>query len=389
MRRVVLSPLSGLLTTAALILLAAASTAEAQVTPAAGYTPPDDTPSIRIGVTIFGDYTVQTEPKGTDVDGNEFTPNSFNITRAYLNVTGSISHLIAFRVTPDIVRETAGTTTHAVRQLRLPVEVRLRAVQPRRLDAARLLDPLRDATDTVDRLHRQRVPLPVPGSDAGRPGRHPLVVGPGRNVSTTTSPATTATCTRGFYNGENYNRPEANDQKAFMVRGTVRPLPMHAILRGLRVTGFYDFDAYVQDAERRRGIVGVTFENPYVNAGLNGVWTKDQTRVINPELDGSGYSIWATPKTAKGYGWEGLLRFDHLEQGQANTVDGERNRTIAGIAYWFPHQGNVATALLARLRAGRQRSLREPGASRREAVGGAHVREFLRVRLKPDATFSY
>lgn len=29
----------------------------AQVTPAAGYTPPDDTPAFKIGATIFGDYT--------------------------------------------------------------------------------------------------------------------------------------------------------------------------------------------------------------------------------------------------------------------------------------------------------------------------------------------
>src|SRR5262245_42505668 len=88
------------------VLLAAASTATAQVTPAAGYVPPDDTPSIRVGTTIYADYTVTDEPKGTDLDGNEFTPNSFNVGRAYLNVTGNISHLIAFRVTPDISRET-------------------------------------------------------------------------------------------------------------------------------------------------------------------------------------------------------------------------------------------------------------------------------------------
>ncbi len=83
-----------------------AGSADAQVTPAAGYTPPDDTPAIRIGATIFADYTVTTEPKQTDVDGNTFTPSAFNIGRAYLNVTGQINHMIAFRVTPDIVRET-------------------------------------------------------------------------------------------------------------------------------------------------------------------------------------------------------------------------------------------------------------------------------------------
>src|SRR5215218_10123106 len=80
--------------------------AAAQVTPAAGYTPPDDTPAIRVGATLFLDYTVQTKPKTTDADGNEVTFNSFNVGRAYLNLTGQINHIIQFRVTPDIVRET-------------------------------------------------------------------------------------------------------------------------------------------------------------------------------------------------------------------------------------------------------------------------------------------
>jgi len=44
--------------------------ATAQVTPAAGYTPPDDTPVIRVGMTLFPTYTFQTDPKITDADGN-------------------------------------------------------------------------------------------------------------------------------------------------------------------------------------------------------------------------------------------------------------------------------------------------------------------------------
>src|SRR5216684_2403574 len=81
---------------AAFTLYAAA--AFAQVTPAAGYTPPDDTPSIRVGATIFADYTYQQNPKITDTDGNSVNFNSFNVTRSYINVTGNISHLLAFRV---------------------------------------------------------------------------------------------------------------------------------------------------------------------------------------------------------------------------------------------------------------------------------------------------
>ena len=79
--------------------------ASAQVTPAAAYTPPDDTPSIRVGMTLYPTYTYQTDPKITDADGNAVSRNSFDVTRAYLNITGNISHIVAFRITPDITRE--------------------------------------------------------------------------------------------------------------------------------------------------------------------------------------------------------------------------------------------------------------------------------------------
>src|SRR3954470_2548850 len=88
------------------LLIAVAAPAAAQVTPAAGYTPPDDTPSIKVGVTIFADYTVIQQPKITDADGNAGTLNAFQIGRSYINLTGNISHAIAFRLTPDIARET-------------------------------------------------------------------------------------------------------------------------------------------------------------------------------------------------------------------------------------------------------------------------------------------
>jgi len=46
------------------------SIASAQVTPAAGYTPPDDTPSIRVGAVIYADYSYTLDPKTSDADGN-------------------------------------------------------------------------------------------------------------------------------------------------------------------------------------------------------------------------------------------------------------------------------------------------------------------------------
>ena len=85
----------------------------AQVTPAAGYTPPDDTPTIKVGATIFTEYSYQDEPLASAVDGTTtktYHPAAFNVTRAYINITGNISHNVSFRVTPDVSRLTTTTT---------------------------------------------------------------------------------------------------------------------------------------------------------------------------------------------------------------------------------------------------------------------------------------
>jgi hypothetical protein len=45
-----------------MVLLALPALAQAQVTAAAGYTPPDDTQSIKVGALIFYDYTYTKTP---------------------------------------------------------------------------------------------------------------------------------------------------------------------------------------------------------------------------------------------------------------------------------------------------------------------------------------
>ena len=80
---------------------------------------------------------------------------------------------------------------------------------------------------------------------------------------------------------------------------------------------------------------------------------------LAPKLDGDGFSVWVTPKTPKGYGWEGLLRFDHLSQEQAtSTATGNAIAPSPGIAYWFPRQGAVSAAILFDFEQRRQPRLR-------------------------------
>ena len=315
----------------------------AQITPAAGYTPPDDTPSIRVGAVIFADYSFTQNPKTTDTDGNAIHANAFNVGRSYINITGNISHLVAFRITPDITRETNTASSlggsmvfrvkYAYAQFNLDdwmtkgSYARFGIQQTPWLDFAEGIYRYRfQGTMFVEREGY------FASADAGASFHYQL-------------PSNYGDVHVGVYNGENYNKAETNDRKALQVRATVRPFAKGLmLLRGLRATAFYDADSYVKSAPRNRFIGGLNFEHAYLNAGFEYLDTKDQTSALRaPEIDGQGYSIWATPKSPRGF--EGLLRYDHLKP-NARFDSQVRNRTILGVAYWFPRQGSVSSAMM-------------------------------------------
>jgi hypothetical protein len=326
-----------------MVLSCGAGTALAQNAPA---TPPaatpDDTPSIRVGATLFADYTYTQSPEATDADGNTYNPSQFNVTRSYINITGNISHIVAFRFTPDITRET-GTGSSLNGSLTFRVKYAFAQVN---LDDwmekgswVRFGIHQTPWVDFEEGIYRYRFQGQVfseregylSSSDAGASFHYNF-------------PSNYGEVHVGVYNGENYNRPEVNGQKAFEVRGSARPFANGAaLLRGVRVHGFYNGDSYVPDGPRHRGLFSTTFEHIYVNAGFEYLDTTDRTSVTKAEMDGHGYSLWATPKAKNG--WEALLRYDHMTPDTA--VDSQtRTRNIFGVAYWFPHQGNVSSALL-------------------------------------------
>jgi hypothetical protein len=346
------------------------SSVRAQVTPAAGYTPPDDTPSIRLGVTIWPIYTLQTEPEVTDAAGNTVKRNTFDVGRAYINITGNLSHIVAFRLTPDITRVSGlltlapGNTVandslvfrikYAYGQFNLDdwmargSWVRL-GIQP---------TPWVDFEEGIYRYRFQgtvfaeRVPLPttMTSSDAG--------------VSFHTNFSNYGEIHFGVYNGENYQRVESNNQKGLEFRGSLRPFAgAKPIFRGLRAHFVYYNDNYVSESERGRVMGNVTYEHKYVNLGFDYLDAKDQLLPTAPSISSNGYSVWATPKIVydNGASWEALLRYDHWTPNTASSPalpatspvpgstlfeDQHQNRIIGGVAYWFPHQAAVQAAIL-------------------------------------------
>lgn len=348
-----------------------AMTVSAQVTPATASTPPDDTPAIRVGLTLFPTYVFQTTPAITDADGNVVKKNSFDIARSYINITGNVSHIVAFRLTPDITRQSgllslgSGSSVssdslvfrikYAYGQFNLDdwmtrgSWVRLGIQQT----------PWVDFEEGIYRYRFQgtvfaeRIPLPttMTSSDAGASFHYSL-------------PSNYGDVHVGVYNGENYQKVEVNNQKAIEFRGTVRPFATGLpVLRGLRGHLVYYNDHYAGSDERRRVMGNVTFEHQYLNTGFDYLSAGDKTLATATDASSQGYSVWATPRApmADGSSWEGLLRYDHFTPNTATTLapastspapgvtalkDQHQNRTIVGIAYWFPHQGSVSTAIL-------------------------------------------
>jgi hypothetical protein len=325
-------------------LFALATPARAQVTPAAGTAQPDDTPTIRLGVVIFADYTYQNEPKITDAAGNLISPSAFNVTRTYLNVTGNVSRVIHFRITPDIVRETgdgssiSGSMTFRLKYgyVQLNLDDWLWAGSFVR--AGMHQTPFIDYEETT---YRYRFQGSVQAERDGQMSSSDVGVS-----FRTLFPRNYGEVYVGLYNGEGYQQSDPNDQKAFMIRGTLRPLPSGGtIARNIRVAAFYFGDHYVANAQRQRFIFNTMFEHQYFNVGFDWMTRTDQPLPTDPKVDSDGYSFWATPFfKEKGNGPEALFRVDSF---RANSdLDGRQTRLIVGGAWWFRHSGSNATAAI-------------------------------------------
>ena len=318
-----------------------AAQASAQVTPAQGVAVGDNTPAIRVGMTIFADYTLASSPKIRDVNGDSVSFNEFAIRRAYINVTGNISHLMSFRITPDIARETgAGASLSGSLEYRLKYAYGQLGLDDWLPRGSWLRFGIQQTpwVDFQEGIYRYRFQGPMftdregylSSSDAGISGHYNL-------------PSNYGDVHVGIYNGETYSRAETNDKKAAQARLSLRPFATQNFLRGLRAHVFADADRYATGAPRNRLLGGLTYEQPHVVAGAEYVGTKDRTTRTAAERDGKGYSIFVIPRLSPR--WELLGRYDAITPDD-NLTTQQRKRSIFGVSYWLPHEGTVSSGWL-------------------------------------------
>lgn len=300
----------------------------------------DDTPSVKVAGTLFTNYTYVIDPQ-TMVEDSQIHPNAFNVGRAYVNITGNLHHRLSFRVTQDIFSPSASDSSSVVGNyvFRLKytfAQLNLDDWLPRGSWVRFGLQhtPYIDYAEGVYRYRFQGTIFPdragkLTSSDKGVSAKLVFRDNYG-DVHV------------GVYNGEGYSKAEANDQKAFQGRLTVRPMP-EGILHGIRLTGFIDADHYASGDAKTRWLANAVFEHPHLNAGFDFLGATDQTASTAAEVKSEGFSVWATPRV--GNGWEGLLRYDQMKPDK--DMDSKVKTSIAGVAYWFPLQKGVSGAILA------------------------------------------
>jgi hypothetical protein len=314
---------------------------------------PPDNFSVRVGGTIFADFTYTAEPAITDSDNNRVKRSEFEVRRAYLNVTGTINDIVSFRITPDIAARQTTTATGLPAGARVTgsldgsLVIRLKyAFGQLSLDRflphgswARIGQQQTPYVDFMEGICRCRFQGTIFSEREGFLSSSDVGVSARVNF-----PSDYGEIHAGFYNGETYSRAEVNDQKAFQVRGTLRPLPKNESAKGLRLSLFYDADRPVKATSRNRFIGAATFEHKYLIAGAEYLDTKDQAGIAAAAIKANGWSVFAQPRSKVGV--DGWFRYDSLKPNKG--VDARKSRTILGAVYWFKVQrAPFAAAILA------------------------------------------
>jgi len=299
----------------------------------------DNTPSYKFGATIFADYTYVDSPEAIDANGNAYHPAAFNVGRTYINFTGKLNDRISFRITPDITREKSTGSTNGSYVVRLKygfMQYSLDGRMPKGswIRFGQQQTPWIDYEEGIYRYRFQGTIFPdregyLTSSDIGLSGKFMF-------------PNDYGDVHVGYYNGDGYSKPEANNQQAFQVRASVRPFPKSDAMKGLRFAVFHDADNYASSNEKNRTIANVTFQNPRVNAGFDYLTAKDQKDAASPVIDSRGWSAWVTPRSSMGL--EGLLRHDELEPDTDSSA--KKKRDIFGVAYWVQGMQKVSTAFM-------------------------------------------
>jgi hypothetical protein len=286
------------------------------------------TPTVTVGGVGYAQYLYQFHK---DSATNSYL-NSFDITRAYINVVGKFPAGVGVRITPDIYRNTTdGSLSFRLKYAfatwtpeNSPLTLKLGAIHTPWLDWEEALwDYRMQGTMALERFRGPSGSGYLSSSDlgAGVDGKFKLDL---------------VNFQVGVYNGETYNKPEGDQHKDLEGRLSVRVLESddHSRVGGLRITGYGAVGKPTGGGKRNRYIGMVSYRSKLLT--LAGEYGR-----VEDSLPGAT----GTTKTVKGniFSTYGVLNVPNTKVAllgrvdiQKPDVDASNNRQtrfIAGASY--------------------------------------------------------
>src|SRR3954471_5837603 len=297
-------------------------------------------PTIGAGVLVYTQYGIQFNTDS--VTGRHL--NAFDITRAYINVTGKFTDGVGIRVTPDIYRVADGSLAFRLKYAyatytpeKSPLTAKFGLMHTPWLDWEEALwDYRMQGSMAMERFRSPAAAGYLSSSDFGAAidGKFGY-----DNVNFQI----------GVYNGEFYSKPESDSYKDFEARLSVRVLKTDDFSRvgGLRITGYAGVGQPTGGGVRDRYIGTVSYKSKMLT--LAGEYVRGRDRLDNlapvtgspppaavPQTDSdvwSFFGVFNVPNTRAGI----IARYDR--QTPSTGLSGnDQERAIGGISYQLTPQ---------------------------------------------------
>lgn len=274
-------------------------------------------PPVSVGGVVYAQYLYQLSDTANHA-------NSFDVTRAYLNVTGRFSDGLATRVTGDIYRNADGSAAYRLKYAYAaytpsagPLTFKLGLIHTAWLDWEEALWDYRMQGSMP--LEREGGHVSSADFGAGVDGRWA-----GERVNLQLA----------VVNGENYNRPEGDRRKDFQGRVSVRLAGSDDASRvgGLRLTGYGQLGTPATGGTRNRFLGMLSYRSTQVTLAAQAAIMRDALGTpAPPAVSGrllAAYGVYRVPRSRAAI----LGRVDVADP-NTNVADNGFTRVIAGVSY--------------------------------------------------------
>ena len=282
----------------------------------------EKTPQVKVGGVVYAQYQYLLTD---EADG----ANNFDVSRAYLNVTGALGGGFATRVTADIYRVADGSLAY---RLKYAYGAYTPAGSPITLKLGQMQTPWLEFEET---LWDYRMQGTVAVDRNGYLGSSDFGVGVdgswGRDQ---------VTAQLGVYNGEGYNREPGDKGKDLMGRVSVRLMPSDDSSRtgGLRLSGYGQTGSPTGGGIRQRALGMLSYQSKLVT--LAGEYAMMRDRLDDPPAPALPDAATIRGRVITAFGVLRVPRSPISVIGRVDVVDpdtdgpGDRQtRYIGGVAY--------------------------------------------------------